>query len=63
MILVDTSAWVEFLCDTGSPVGERVDALLGDEMAICHPVRMELLAGARVAQHLHDCRACWPGLR
>jgi predicted nucleic acid-binding protein len=56
VILVDTSAWIEFLRDTGSPVCERVDALLGDEIVICHPVRMELLAGARDAQHLHDLR-------
>jgi len=30
MILVDSSAWIEFLRDTGSPVCERVDQLLDD---------------------------------
>ncbi|MDQ3574904.1 MAG: hypothetical protein M3378_03865 [Actinomycetota bacterium] len=30
MTLIDTSAWVEFLRDTGSPVCAAVDALLGD---------------------------------
>ena len=56
MILIDTSAWVEFLRDTGSAVCARVDELLDDEIATCHPVRMELLAGARDEQHLSDLR-------
>ena len=56
MILIDTSAWVEFLRDTGSPVCNRVDVLLDDEVATCHPVRMEVLAGARDEQHLRDLR-------
>ena len=56
MILIDTSAWVEFLRDTGSAVCERVDALLGEETATCHPIRMELLAGALNEPHLRDLR-------
>ncbi len=56
MILVDTSAWVEFLRDTGSPVCERVDALLDDDLAVCDPIRMEVLAGARDETHLGDLR-------
>jgi predicted nucleic acid-binding protein len=56
VILIDTSAWVEFLRGTGSAVCDRVDALLDDEIATCHPVRMELLAGARSEQHLNDLR-------
>jgi predicted nucleic acid-binding protein len=56
MILIDTSAWVEFLRDTGSGVCARVDALLDGDIATCHPVRMELLAGARDEQHLSDLR-------
>lgn len=54
MILVDTSAWIEFLRGTGSPVCERVDALLAVEIAVCEPVRMEVLAGARDEQHLRS---------
>ena len=56
MILVDTSAWIEFLRDTASPVCARVDGLLGDEIATCHPVRMEVLAGARDEGHLDGLR-------
>lgn len=56
MILIDTSAWIEFLRDTGSPSCARVDELLADEIATCHPVRMELLAGARDEQHLQALR-------
>lgn len=56
MILIDTSAWIEFLRDTGSPVSARVDVLLEGEFATCHPVRMELLAGARDDRHLGQLR-------
>lgn len=56
MILIDTSAWVEFLRGTGSRACERVDALLGTRIATCDPIRMEVLAGARDERHLHDLR-------
>ena len=56
MILIDTSAWVEFLRDTGSPICNRVEALLENEIAVCDAVRMEVLAGARGERHLHDLR-------
>jgi len=52
VILVDTSAWIEFLRDTGSPTCERVEALLDRDLATCGPVRMEVLAGARDEAHL-----------
>ena len=57
MILIDSSAWVEFLRGTGSAVCEEVDRLLDDDMAISDPVLMEVLAGARDERHLHDLRA------
>ncbi|MBI2894733.1 MAG: PIN domain nuclease [Deltaproteobacteria bacterium] len=56
MILVDTSAWVEFLRDTGSAVCERVDHLVARRIATCDPVRMEVLAGARDEPHLNVLR-------
>lgn len=56
MILIDTSAWIEFLRDTGSPACLRVDRLLGRGFATCDPVRMEVLAGARDEQHLGQLR-------
>jgi predicted nucleic acid-binding protein len=56
LILIDTSAWVEFLRDTGSPVCELVDKLLAEDIATCDPVRMEVLAGARSEQHLQELR-------
>lgn len=56
MILVDTSAWVEFLRDTGSPICQRVDDLLAVEIATCDVIRMEVLAGARNEQHLQQLR-------
>ena len=54
MILIDTSAWIEFLRDTGSAVCDRVEALLESEIATCDVVRMELLAGARDERHLRS---------
>lgn len=56
MILIDTSAWIEFLRDTGSPSCNRVDTLLGEEIASCDAIRMEVLAGARNEQHLQQLR-------
>ncbi len=56
MILVDTSAWIEFLRNTGSPVCALVDELLAEEVAICDVVRMEVLAGARDESHLLGLR-------
>lgn len=56
MILVDTSAWIEFLRDTGSTVCSLVDDVLAHEIAICDPVRMEVLAGARDESHLLSLR-------
>ncbi|MGC1183706.1 MAG: PIN domain nuclease [Candidatus Dormiibacterota bacterium] len=55
-ILIDSSAWVEFLRGTGSYVCEEVDRLLEADIAICDPVLMEVLAGARDPQHLVQLR-------
>ena len=56
VIVVDTSAWVEFLRDTGSVVCILVEELLAGDIAVCEPVRMEVLAGARDESHLLDLR-------
>jgi predicted nucleic acid-binding protein len=56
VILVDTSAWIEFLRDTGSSTCQAVDRLLADDLAICDPVAMEVLAGARDEHHLAQLR-------
>lgn len=56
MILIDTSAWIEFLRDTASPICDEVDRLLAGEIAICDPIRMEVLAGARDEAHLRQLR-------
>ena len=56
MVLIDTSAWIEFLRDTGSPACRHVDDLLDRDIAICDPIRMEVLAGARDEAHLLNLR-------
>ncbi|MDE0103783.1 MAG: PIN domain nuclease [Bryobacterales bacterium] len=56
MTLIDTSAWVEFLRDTGSLTCERVTDLLAAEIAVCDAILMEVLAGARNERHLLDLR-------
>ncbi len=48
-LLLDTSSWVEYLRDSGSPSCERVDELIRSSsvLATTDIVIMELLAGAR----------------
>ena len=49
MILVDTSAWVEYDRATDSRVDRRLSELIetSDLVAVTEPVAMEVLAGAR----------------
>ena len=58
MILVDTSAWVEFDRATGSAVDRRLTALIADtdEVAVTEPIVMEVLAGARDDRRERDLR-------
>lgn len=58
MILVDTSAWVEYDRATGSAVDRRLAELIAetDEVAVTEPVVMEVLAGARDERREHDLR-------
>jgi predicted nucleic acid-binding protein len=56
MILVDSSAWIEFLRDSGSAVCNRVDEVLAADVAVCDPIRMEVLAGARSESHVRQLR-------
>ncbi|MFM8599955.1 MAG: PIN domain nuclease [Mycobacterium sp.] len=49
MILIDTSAWVEYFRATGSAAATEVRRLLSkkaEQVVICEPVAMEILAGA-----------------
>lgn len=49
MILVDTSAWVDFFRGT-DPIASRVDELLeANEVALCGPVLTEIRRGLRSA--------------
>jgi predicted nucleic acid-binding protein len=57
VILVDTSAWVEFDRGTGSAVDERLRAVMrAGEVAVCEPVLMEVLAGARDERRADELR-------
>lgn len=58
MILVDTSAWIEEIRRTGSPVHRAMGRLLrgSAEIAVTEPVIMELLAGARSKRELSATR-------
>jgi predicted nucleic acid-binding protein len=58
VILVDTSAWVEFDRATGSSVDLQLTSLIAgsDLVAVTEPVTMEVLAGARSDQREHDLR-------
>ena len=58
MILVDSSAWVEFDRATGSRVDSRLTELIAttDEVAVTEPVIMEVLAGAQDDRRERDLR-------
>lgn len=58
MILVDTSAWVEFDRATGSAADTRLRGLIaaGESIAVTEPIVMELLAGARDDRRESDLR-------
>lgn len=56
MILIDTSAWTEFLRDPGSATRNRVEALLASHIAPCDVIRTEVLAGAPDDRHLQALR-------
>ena len=59
MTLIDTSAWVEFLRGTGSPVQKAVSSLLREPAPISttDPILMELLSGARDQAEVERLRA------
>lgn len=60
MILIDSSAWIEFLRGAagGDPaIRARVRGLLAGEGALTEPVVMEVLAGARSSRHGVQLRA------
>jgi len=58
VILVDTSAWVEYDRATDSPVDRRLSELIEskDSIAVTEPIVMEVLAGARDDQREADLR-------
>jgi predicted nucleic acid-binding protein len=58
MILVDTSAWVEFDRATDSPADRRLTELIGDRrpIAVTEPIIMEVIAGARDDVRERDLR-------
>ena len=65
-VLVDTSAWIEFLRHAGSPVADLVDRVLAEDLAaITGVIRAELLQGARSDREFDElgvllsaCHAC-----
>ena len=58
MILADTSAWIEYDRATGSPVDERMTALIAADgpLVVTEPVIMEVVAGARTKRRGDDLR-------
>jgi predicted nucleic acid-binding protein len=59
MVLVDTSAWVEYLRGTGSPCNNWIrDAILADKpLGWTEPILYELTAGARSPRRASELRA------
>lgn len=64
MILVDTSAWVQYLRNTSSSTSIAVrEALISDSATITDPVIMEVLAGARNDMHVRSLNGLLGRLR
>ncbi len=60
MVLIDSSAWIEFLRDRPGRVTELVDqALRDDEAAITDAIILEVLAGARPHEVADARRLLW----
>lgn len=59
MIVVDTSAWLEFFGQSESPVDHTLARHLegGEELAVTEVVVMEVLAGARSPHYLRELRS------
>lgn len=59
VIVPDSSAWIEYLRRTGSPVARTVRRLLVEkaDIAITEHVVLEVLAGARSTRNLHELRS------
>jgi predicted nucleic acid-binding protein len=57
-IVPDTSAWVEFLRRTGSPVNVRLRELVRDaaDIVVTEPILAEVLAGARDEREWRELR-------
>lgn len=54
VILIDSSVWIEYLRRTGSPAAAAVRTSItdrSDDIVMCEPIAMELLAGARDDLH------------
>jgi predicted nucleic acid-binding protein len=65
MYLIDTSAWIEYLRDTGSPACEAVGRLLSthaERVCTTEPIVMELLAGAADSHAFLQLQALTSGL-
>jgi predicted nucleic acid-binding protein len=58
VILVDSSAWIEYLRSTGSPVDLYLSTALADKQALATTgvILLEVLAGARDESHARDLR-------
>ena len=55
LVLVDTSAWIDFFQDESSPYGAVVDALLQEDL-VCTTglVRAEIIPGARTKKEFNQ---------
>jgi len=52
VVMIDTSAWIEFLRDGDPAVSATVEHLVGGKAVTCDVVVMEVLAGASDDRHL-----------
>lgn len=64
LVLVDSSAWVEFLRRRGGPAGRVVNALLAeDRVCTVTPIVAEVISGARDPKEYEALRRTFGALR
>ena len=63
LVLVDASVWIQFFRAEHSPQAATLDALLSaGPVAICAPIRAEVVSGARTQQRFQQLNALFDAL-
>ena len=63
LVLVDSSVWIQYLKNADSAQAEHLDRLLlDDRVAVCSPIKAEILSGARSVEDFRKLQNWFEGL-